>query len=49
VAELETNLTAREFAEWFALWKWQPWEPIPEPPKEVKPLDPMAFAITLGS
>jgi hypothetical protein len=47
VAELETNLSAREYAEWFEIWKWQPWEAIPEPPPEIKPLDPLAFAKSL--
>lgn len=42
-------MTAAEFGEWFEIWKMAPWENIPEPPPEVKPLDPLAFAQTFGS
>ena len=44
MAELEANLTAREFAEWWAIWRWQPWCDIPEAPPKIEPMDPMAFA-----
>lgn len=27
-------MTAAEFGEWFAIWKWQPWDPIPGPQQE---------------
>jgi len=42
-------MTASEFGEWFEIWKWAPWEEIPGPEKQAKPLDPMAFARTFGT
>lgn len=42
-------MTGVEFAEWFQIWQWAPWEMIPEPRQEAEPLDPMAFAKTFGT
>lgn len=42
-------MTAREFGEWFEIWKWQPWENIPEPPKEAPEMDAMAWAATVNT
>ena len=39
------NQTAAEFGEWFAIWSWQPWGPIPAPENTVQEIDPMQWAL----
>lgn len=41
-------MTAAEFGEWFAVWKWQPWESIPSPPPETKEVDALYWAATVS-
>lgn len=36
-------MSSREFAEWYEVWKWQPWAPVPKPPQEETEIDPMSF------
>ena len=48
VGELESTMTAAEFGEWFAIWKWQPWESIPSPPSETKEVDALYWAATVS-
>jgi len=41
-------MTAAEFGEWFAIWQWQPWENIPQPPPEKQEMDALAWAATVA-
>jgi len=38
-------MTAVEFGEWFAIWSWQPWGPIPAPENTAQEIDPMQWAL----
>lgn len=43
MAELEREMTALEFGEWFEIWRLDPWANVPNPPEEEPEIDPLAF------